>query len=445
MRAEPERRVPVSEAPPRPVPEAPAAPARGCPRTKRTRAIAPLPGVARPSDSLTAFLAVGVGWMLAAAGAGVAAALSGAYDLRWLALHFAFVGGISQLVIGAGQFFACAFLATDPVQRRTVRAELALWNAAVVAIALGVPLGINALTGLGGALVLAGLVLFVLALWGLRDRSLQRAPWATRWYETAAVFLALGAALGPVMGGHVLWTHGSLLGAHMVLNIGGWFGTAIVGTLHTFYPSLTESALRRPRLQTPTYWAWCAGIAVLSVSAAFALDAGAIAGWALLLCATAMLASNLVSGAFGGRVRSPGAVLVSAAQLMLVGAVALGLVASVRNGPLAPLVGPEHSALAALLLGGWVGLTVAGSLAHLLTLMARVRSMPDPPPPPGFDVALVAGGGLALLGLLFVAAEPSGSTSVEVGRLVAAAGYALVLARLLALARRAVRASPLRV
>jgi len=418
---------------------------RGCPRTARTRPLAPLPGVARPSDSLTAFLAVGVGWMVAAAGTGVAAAASGSYEVRWLALHFAFVGGISQLVIGAGQFFACAFLATDPVPRRTVRAELALWNAAVVAIALGVPLGINALTGLGGALVLAGLVLFVLALRGLRGRSLQRAPWATRWYETAAAFLALGAALGPVMGGHVAWSHGSLLGAHMVLNIGGWFGTAIVGTLHTFYPSLTESALRSPRLQAPTYAAWCAGIATLSASAALGLDAGAIAGWALLLCATAMLIVNLASGALTGRVRTPGALLVSAAQLMLAGAVALGLFASVRSGPLAVLVGAQRPALGALLLGGWIGLTVAGSLAHLLTLMARVRSMPAPPPPAGFDVALVAGGALALLGLLFAVAAPPDSASVDAGRVVAAAGYAILLARLLALAGRAVRAAPLRV
>lgn len=424
---------------------APAATGRGCPRTARTRPLAPLPGVARPSDSLTAFLAVGVGWMAAAAGTGIAAAVSGSYDLRWLALHFAFVGGVSQLVIGAGQFFACAFLATDPVPRRTVRAELALWNAAVVAIALGVPLGLNALTGLGGALVLAGLALFVLALRGLRRRSLQRAPWATRWYETAAAFLALGAALGPVMGAHVLWTHGSLLGAHMVLNIGGWFGTAIVGTLHTFYPSLTESALRRPKLQAPTWATWCAGIATLSVSAAFALDAGAIAGWALLGCATAMLISNLVAGALDGRVRTPGALLVSVAQLMLAGAVVLGLVSAVRFGPLAVLVGPQRPALAALLLGGWIGLTVTGSLAHLLTLMTRVRSMPSPPPPARFDVALIAGGALAVLGLLFAAAGAADSASVDAGRVVAAAGYALVLARLLALARRAVRAAPLRV
>ena len=34
----------------------------------------------------------------------------------------------------------------------------------------------------------------------------------------------------------------------MALNLAGWFGAAIVGTLHTFYPSLTQTQLRLPTL-----------------------------------------------------------------------------------------------------------------------------------------------------------------------------------------------------
>ncbi len=419
-----------------------------CPRTGRRRAPALAPGATRPSDTLTAFLAVGVAWLVVAAVAGVLAALTGEPDLRWLALHCAFVGGVSQLVIGAAQFFAGAFLATDPPARTTVRLQLVLWNCAVVAIAVGVPLGVTALTGIGGTLVLAGLAIYAHALRGMRRRSLQRAPWATRWYLTAALFLACGAALGPIMADDVAWAHGSLLGAHLALNLGGWFGTAIVGTLHTFYPSLTGTRLRRPRLQAPTYAAWCAGIAALALSAAFDLDAGAVLAWSLLLAATLMLGTNLAASATAGEVRSPGVVVVSVGQAMLVLAVVLGLVAAVGHGPLDPLIGPARDGVAAALVGGWIGLTVIGSLLHLLTLMERVRLMPARREQSSAEVLVLVSAGAVSAGLLALALMGWGSSARpagEIARFAVAVGYGCLLARVVVLAGRAVRAAPLRV
>lgn len=410
---------------------------RACPRTGRTRAAALAPGATRPSDALTVFLAAGVAWLVPAAAAGTAAAVTGDPDLRWLALHFALLGGVSQLVIGAGQFFACAFLATEPPSRATVRLELALWNVAVAATAVGVPLESTPLTGVGGTLVLAGLAVYARALVQMRRRSLQTAPWATRWYLTAAAMLAGGAALGPVMGAEVVWTHGSLLAAHLVLNVGGWFGTTIVGTLHTFYPSLTGTRLRWPRLQAPVYAAWVAGVASLAVSAAFVLDAAAMAGWALLLAATAMLCANLAASAVAGNVRSPAALLVSAAQLMLLASAVVGLRSAIASGPLAAMLGPDRAALAALLAGGWIGLTVAGSLVHLLPLMARVRRLPERAPQPAFDALPAGAGALGAAGLVLAGA------GVEAGWTLAAAGGLVLVARVAILAVRAVRAARL--
>jgi len=414
---------------------------RACPRTGRTRAAALAPGGTRPSDTLTAFLAIGVGWIAAAALTGALAALTGEPDLRWLALHLAFVGGVSQLVIGAAQFFACAFLATEPPSRATVRLELALWNVAVIAIAVGVPRGITALTGLGGTLVLVALAVFALALRQMRVRSLQRAPWATRWYLAAALFLACGAALGPLMTSDVVWLDGSLLGAHLVLNLGGWFGTAIVGTLHTFYPSLTGTRLRWPRLQMPTYLAWGAGVGTLAASAAFNSDGGGTLGWAMLLAGTMMLDANLIASASKGAVRSPGTLIVSAGQVLLVASIALGLRSSVDAGPLAALLGPDRTAVAALMIGGWIGLTVAGSLLHLLAVMERVRLLPKRHEQSGFGRAPVAGAGIATLGLLLVAAGSFG----RLGYALLGIGYAVLFLPVLMLATRAVRAAPLRV
>lgn len=419
------------------------APARSCPRTGRTRAAALPPGAVRPSDTLTAFLAAGVAWLAVGALAGLAFALGGPADLRWLALHFAFVGGVSQLVVGAAQFFACAFLATDPPGRRAVRAELVLWNLATACIAIGVPADVVPLTGLGGTLVLTGLLVFDHELRAMRRRSLQRAPWATRWYRTAALFLGLGALLGPLMADGVAWTRGSLLGAHLTLNVGGWFGTAIVGTLHTFYPSLTGTRLRFPRLQAPTHAAWTAGIAGVALGAAFTWDAVAVGGWLLLAAAAAMLAANLVASAAGAQRATPALVVVSAGQVLLGAAVLVGLRASVAHGPFAALLGAQRGALVLTLLAGWVGLTVAGSLLHLLRVMVRVRRMPAPTPEGGADPLASVGAAFVVVAIALLALGPDGAGTL--GRVLLAAGYGLLLARVGALAVAAVRAAPLRI
>jgi hypothetical protein len=79
-------------------------------------------------------------------------------------LHLVFVGGISQLVLGAGQFFAGAFLATDPPSRPLVRLQLAAWNAGTLLVAAGVPTRTHAATIAGGAFLAVGLAAFSLGL-----------------------------------------------------------------------------------------------------------------------------------------------------------------------------------------------------------------------------------------------------------------------------------------
>jgi hypothetical protein len=79
---------------------------------------------------LAAFFRAGLLFVLAALAASIAHTIDGHDWLQWLALHLLFLGGISQLVLGAGQFFVCAFLATDPPPQRLIWAQLAAWNVA---------------------------------------------------------------------------------------------------------------------------------------------------------------------------------------------------------------------------------------------------------------------------------------------------------------------------
>jgi len=373
----------------------PPGPPRRCPRR-------PLPvGAARPSELLVRFFAAAIAFLLAAVAAGLLHEAGVLSDGRWLALHLAFLGGVSQLVLGAGQFFVGAFLATDPPPRPLVRAQLACWNAGTILVAVGVPTHVGTVAVAGGALIAAGLVLFAVGLRGMQRRSLQRARWAVRWYYACAAFLGAGilAGLGLALG--VPWPVGSLLGAHLALNLAGWFGTAIVGTLHTLHPSLTHTQLRFARLQGPTFAAWTGGTAALTAGLASGIAPIALIGWLALGLAAGLLVANLTASVrVAPRPLSLPARLITLAQAFLLAGVALGIVGALGDDVLAE---PRRGALAVLLLAGWLGLTVLASLLHLLAVLARVRdfSRAMPVPRPAHDRALV---GLAAVAVSSVAA-----------------------------------------
>ncbi|HWK25521.1 MAG TPA: hypothetical protein VNS09_03110 [Solirubrobacter sp.] len=344
----------------------------------------------RPSDLLAVFIKAGLAYLIAAAVVAAIHTLAGWEPGHWIALHLAFVGGVSQLVLGAGQFFAGAFLATDPPSRALVRTQLGTWNAGAVLVAVGVPTDVAPLTIAGAVALVAGLVAFLAGLRSLRRRSLQSVPWAVRWYEACAAFLGVGVLAGVLMATSVRWPWGNLLDAHVALNVGGWFGTAIVGTLHTFFPSLTQTQLRHPRLQRPTFACWTLGVAALAAGAAFGADPLRTAGWAALLVAAALLCANLTASLLAApRPLSLPARLIAVAQAFLVPGLYLAS------------TGAPRAATAAVLLAGWLGLTVLGSLLHLLALLARVRDFrrPLPRPRPARDVTLVAAVSVGVVGL----------------------------------------------
>jgi nitrite reductase (NO-forming) len=413
-------------------------PVRRCQR----RAIAP--GSPRPSELLTAFFVAGLLCMAAAAVAGITYALSGTSSLHWLALHLLFLGGVSQLVLGAGQFFVCAFLATDPPPRRLVGAQLATWNVGTALVAVGVPTEAAGLVEAGGALIATGLILFALALRGMERRSLQHAPWALRWYQASAACLGLGALLGVLIARGIPWAQGSLLGAHLTLNLGGWLGTAIVGTLHTFFPSLTQTRLRYGRLQAPTFWLWLSGIVGLAAGAAFARAGLIVAGWTGLLLAASLLSVNLLASLRSAARPLPLPVrLLATAQAFLPAGLLLALLATVSAGTSGPFTGQSRAALAVMLAAGWIGLTVAGSLLHLLAILARIRrfALAIPRPRPARDRALAAAAGVGVGALALSHAPGLTPLAMPATALTAAVGVVLALG-VLGLAWRAVGPHP---
>jgi hypothetical protein len=110
--------------------------------------------------------------------------------------------------------------------------------------------------------------------------------------------------------------------------------------------------------------------------------------------------------------------------------------------------GPLGSTRAAIavLLPGWLGLTVARSLLHLLAVLVRVRDLrqPLPAPQPARDRSLAV---LALLGVLVLAAARGGDlAALEGPASVTLMGAYLALGALVAArTARAMRAGPARI
>lgn len=340
----------------------------------------------RPSDMLASFFFAAIALFVAGAVAGMLTALDAVGDDgRWIAIHLILLGGVSQLILGAAQFFSTAYLATDPPSSKMIRAQLIVWNLGVLLVVASVPSGVLPLVDAGAVLIVSGLALFVRALRSLEARSLQTARWAIRWYYACAALLSVGVLLGAVLTHGVVWTNGDLLTAHLALNIAGWLGTAIVGTLHTFFPSLTHGLLRHPRLQGPTFVSWVLGVVVLASGAAFDVRPLIVVGWSSLAIASVLLSVNIVSSAITAEPPiSLAARLVGTAQVFLPVGMFVALAMVVVDGPSVSIVGEWRIALAALLGIGWVGMTVAGSMIHLLAVLNRVRNflikMPEPHP-----------------------------------------------------------------
>jgi nitrite reductase (NO-forming) len=399
------------------------------------------PHTPRPSDMIVAHYVPAIGFMLA----GGLVAIMGVLDVytggRWLPLHLLLVGGVSQLVVATSQFFAAAFFSTDMPTRQRVRTQLVLWNAGAVLLVAGVQLDSRVLIDAGSTTLAIAIGMVLASLRHMQKASLQKRPVMIRWYYTCCAWFFVGVVLGVTLTASPAWTSGDLLAAHIAVMLGGWLGTAIVGTLHTFFPSLTNTMLRLPRLEQPTYWLWTLGIAALASGFAFGIGELSVVGWAALAAAAGLLSANVIGTARAGNLGALPATLVSAGQLCLVAGLVLAAVVALSNDGAAP-TGNERAAIGTLLLFGWVAMTVMGAMLRLLAVIGRVRNLALEPPKIELGALLVVPALLGVASLSAVQLTDQQQLWTTAATLLAAT-YAVIGARVLALAVRAARAARL--
>ncbi|MBJ7348262.1 MAG: hypothetical protein JHC87_06805 [Thermoleophilaceae bacterium] len=404
---------------------------------RQCRRVAREPDSPRPSDMLIAHYGAALVFILAGALLALAHATGLSSGSRWLPLHLALIGGVSQLVIASALFFAGAFFATDLPKRWVIRTQLLLWNIGAVLTVVGVHRGSRGLTDTGVTVLLAGLFTAAGGLLKMQRTSLQSRPVMIRWYYTCMAFFVLGALTGASMANHSASGLDDPLSTHLTLMLGGWLGCAIVGTLHTLFPSITATRLRWPRLEVPTYWSWVGGVTVLAVGYALGSTVAITAGWYLLLAAAGLLLANIAATARSGRLRNVPALFVTAAQLCLLGGLLVAVVA-VSADPTASFSAAQRAAVGTLLLFGWVAMTVSGALTRLLSVVGRVRNLELAPPRIGLHPLVVALTTAAVL--LLATAQLAGLDQLwSVAAIALVVSYAATAERVLALAIHALR------
>ena len=202
---------------------------------------------------------------------------------RWLMVHMVTLGLITTSIMVWGQHFAEALLKTrlgEESRPRQVR-RIHLLNAGVLVTILGMLPSWPWVVVAGALMVSAALVWYAAALGGqVRAALAPRFEFTVRAYIAAACLIPVGATLGALMAfspGEP-W-QGRLLLAHQLVNILGFVGVTVTGTLLTLWPTVL-----RTRIELGTAKRAAGGLLGMLLSVLGA-TAGALLGSTLLGCA----------------------------------------------------------------------------------------------------------------------------------------------------------------
>ena len=187
----------------------------------------------------------GMLWMILA----VVVAVAHQYiaESRWLMVHLVLLGALTHSIMVWSTHFTQALLKTGPGldDRRVQSRRLILLFVGTTLTLIGVPTATWWLTVVGATMVSTAVLWHGIQLWRrLRGALPGRFRITIRYYLAAAVALPVGAALGATLAiGLDDATHGRILLAHSMVNVLGWVGLTVTGTLLTLWPTMLRTQI----------------------------------------------------------------------------------------------------------------------------------------------------------------------------------------------------------
>lgn len=223
-------------------------------------------------------------WMVAA----LVALAVGLVDRRvlpqplWTMIHVVALGVLTNAILQWSWYFARALLhlpAGDRRSGRDARVRAVAFNVALAGLVAAMWTG-----SVGGTVVAAGAVGTVIAWHGLalvraaRTRLASRFAVVIRYYVVAAGFLVVGCVLAGFITvamfaqgapGWLLAARDDITLAHALVNVGGWVGLSMAGTLVTLGPTMLRTRMDPAAVHDAVVaLPWLAGGILLAATAA---------------------------------------------------------------------------------------------------------------------------------------------------------------------------------
>ena len=290
---------------------------------------------------------------------------------RWLMVHLVLLGALTHSIMVWSTHFTQALLKTRPGldDRRDQSRRLTLLLVGTTVTLVGVPTATWWLTVVGATLVAVAVGWHGVQLWRrLRAALPGRFRVTVRYYLAAAVCLPVGAALGATLAlGLDDGLHGRFLLAHITVNVLGWVGLTVTGTLLTLWPTMLRTPIgpraeQRARQALPGLAGSLAVLLAGSLADVRWLTLAALAGYALALLwwASATLAPVRTAPP---REFAPASVGLSLVWWLLgIGLVLWRLATTSTWAELAAGIGP----VSAVIVVGFAAQLLTGALSYLI-------------------------------------------------------------------------------
>ncbi|MFV0252549.1 MAG: multicopper oxidase domain-containing protein [Beutenbergiaceae bacterium] len=245
-----------------------------------------------------------LGWLLAVV------VVSGIHrslpEYRWLLVHMLMLGAVTTAIIVWSAHFTDALTRRQAsiASRRAQAARVAAISIGTATTAVGITAGIWAVT-LIGATIVGGTVAWHAITLALQARAALPSRFGStiRYYVVAGSLMPVGAVLGVLLarGGSA-----QLQVAHIAVNILGFVGLTVLGTLVTLWPTMLRTRVddRAERISRQALLILATGVVLAATGAIIGWRSVLVAGLALYLSGVAVMIRPMVRVA---RVKSPSA------------------------------------------------------------------------------------------------------------------------------------------
>lgn len=290
----------------------------------------------------------------------------------WLLLHLLFLGAITHAILVWSQHFSLALtrVPQTPGELRAQKLRLLLANLGAALVLVGVPAAIWALTIAGTALLIVAVGWHGASIFRRLRRALPgRFTRTVRYYIASAAFLPVGAAVGAWLVGPGD-PSGRLVLAHAVINVLGWIGITVAGTLVTLWPTMLrtradERAAPHAAIALPVL---AAGATVAALGAAIGLLPVVALGLAGYGAGLGIIAVSLIRAARATPPRSFATLSAGAALAWWIGCLAAltvqTVVAWAGDAGFSPVRQAVHG-IAPFLAAGFAVQVLLGALSYL--------------------------------------------------------------------------------